>query len=173
MAIYWLKAGDAGLVKVGLTDNVAKRIASLQTGCPYPMVLLRQEPGDRAVEDALHRHYRAKHARAEWFVLDAADVAVALADVMLPKPQPKRVKPAPQAGRRSVKLSTCPGIALLRAKRGALAQVSRALGMTTSAPCLWAQVPGEYVVKIEAATGIPREQLRPDLYAPRVNGVAA
>ena len=36
--------------------------------------------------------------------------------------------------------------------------------MTRGAVSQWRQVAAEYVVRIEEATGIPREALRPDLY---------
>ena len=56
------------------------------------------------------------------------------------------------------------GMALLRAKRGLLAQIARALGVTKAAVGRWERVPAERVVEIERITGIPRQQLRPDLY---------
>ena len=56
------------------------------------------------------------------------------------------------------------GMALLKAKRGAQAKVARAVGLTRGAVTQWQQVPAEMVVKAEEASGIPREQLRPDLY---------
>jgi DNA-binding transcriptional regulator YdaS (Cro superfamily) len=59
------------------------------------------------------------------------------------------------------------GMALIRARRGLLAQVAHGLGVTRAAVVKWRDVPAERVVEIERITGIPREQLRPDLYAPR------
>ncbi len=59
------------------------------------------------------------------------------------------------------------GMKLLRSKRGALMKAVRALGFSSSAPSKWKQVPAEYVITIEEATGMPRDRLRPDLYAPK------
>jgi DNA-binding transcriptional regulator YdaS (Cro superfamily) len=56
------------------------------------------------------------------------------------------------------------GMDLIRARRGLLAQVAHGLGMTRAAIVKWRQVPAERVVEVERITGIPREQLRPDLY---------
>jgi DNA-binding transcriptional regulator YdaS (Cro superfamily) len=56
------------------------------------------------------------------------------------------------------------GMDLLRAKRGRLAEVAHGLGMTRAAIVKWRQVPAERVVEVERITGIPREQLRPDLF---------
>lgn len=56
------------------------------------------------------------------------------------------------------------GMDLIRAQRGLLAKVSRGLGLTRAAIVKWDKVPAERVVQIEEITGIPREQLRPDLF---------
>lgn len=41
---------------------------------------------------------------------------------------------------------------------------ARALGLTPSAVSQWKRVPVKHLLAVEAATGIPRELLRPDLY---------
>ena len=77
MAVYWVRSGDADLVKVGYASDVTRRLALLQTGSnPHRLALLRKEPGDRGVEGALHQHYRVKRVRAEWFALTDADVQI-------------------------------------------------------------------------------------------------
>jgi DNA-binding transcriptional regulator YdaS (Cro superfamily) len=47
---------------------------------------------------------------------------------------------------------------------GGLRKLATALGVTHPAVRLWRRIPAELVVKAEAVTGIPREELRPDLY---------
>lgn len=76
--VYWVRAGDTNQVKVGWADDVARRIKGLQIGCPEVLILLRVEDGGRTMEARLHQHYKDKHVRSEWFVLDATDVAVDL-----------------------------------------------------------------------------------------------
>lgn len=39
------------------------------------------------------------------------------------------------------------------------------LGLTPQAVSRWSRIPPEWVIPIENVTGIPREKLRPDLYA--------
>jgi DNA-binding transcriptional regulator YdaS (Cro superfamily) len=56
------------------------------------------------------------------------------------------------------------GMALIRARRGLPAKVAYGLGLTRASVLKWRQVPAERVVDIERITGIPREQLRPDLF---------
>jgi hypothetical protein len=48
---------------------------------------------------------------------------------------------------------------------GSAANLSRALGITRQAVALWRKVPLKYVRRISAHTGIPLDQLRPDIYA--------
>ncbi|MUG08592.1 YdaS family helix-turn-helix protein [Commensalibacter melissae] len=38
------------------------------------------------------------------------------------------------------------------------------LGISYSAVCQWKQVPSKRVVEVEHITGIPREELRPDIF---------
>lgn len=52
----------------------------------------------------------------------------------------------------------------IRLERGLLAKVARGVGLSRAAVSLWTKVPAERVVDVERITGIPREQLRPDLY---------
>lgn len=44
------------------------------------------------------------------------------------------------------------------------AALAEAIGRTKQAVNQWKRVPGELVPEVERATGVPREQLRPDLY---------
>lgn len=55
-------------------------------------------------------------------------------------------------------------MARIRSKRGLPAKVAHDLGLTRAAVLKWQQVPAERVVEIERITGIPREELRPDLF---------
>lgn len=49
-------------------------------------------------------------------------------------------------------------------RRGATAELARALGISHAAIRQWQDVPAARVVEVERLTGIPREALRPDLY---------
>ena len=52
----------------------------------------------------------------------------------------------------------------LKAKRGRLTLLARAIGVAPSAISQWDRVPAERVPDVSRVTGIPRNQLRPDLY---------
>jgi hypothetical protein len=62
------------------------------------------------------------------------------------------------------------GMDVLRAHRGSISKAARALGINQSAVSQWKNVPAEYLSAVEAATGIPRYVLRPDICPPPAQG---
>jgi TorA maturation chaperone TorD len=48
---------------------------------------------------------------------------------------------------------------------GGVAQLARKIGISQPSVSNWNRVPAQRVVAVEAATGVPRAQLRPDLYS--------
>jgi DNA-binding transcriptional regulator YdaS (Cro superfamily) len=52
----------------------------------------------------------------------------------------------------------------LKAKRGRLSDLARALKITPAAINQWKIIPADKLVAISNETGIPRHELRPDLY---------
>jgi len=49
---------------------------------------------------------------------------------------------------------------------GSAAELARRLGISPEAVCQWkGKVPVNRVIAVEAATGVPREHLRPDVFA--------
>jgi len=46
-------------------------------------------------------------------------------------------------------------------------QLAKAVGVSRAAICKWRRVPIKRVIAVEAATGIPRDELRPDYYPPK------
>lgn len=43
-------------------------------------------------------------------------------------------------------------------------QLAKALGLSRAALYFWSKVPDKHLVKVEQLTGVPREELRPDLF---------
>ena len=63
------------------------------------------------------------------------------------------------------KKQLAPGLMLAAEACGSMAELARRLGMGRSSMQKWETVvPASRVIDIERVTGVPREQLRPDLY---------
>ena len=62
-------AGCAGFVKIGVTNNVRGRLSALRTGSPFPIGLLGLIEGSTKDEADLHRLFKSKRVRGEWFAL--------------------------------------------------------------------------------------------------------
>jgi DNA-binding transcriptional regulator YdaS (Cro superfamily) len=60
-------------------------------------------------------------------------------------------------------------IQIIRSSKGLGAKITRELGLSRGAVSQWTRVPAERVIEVERITGIPREELRPDLYRPAAN----
>jgi len=65
--VYFIRATVSGLVKIGYSCDVARRIATLQTSAPEPLELLGILEGPPELERALHRAYDDERQRGEWF----------------------------------------------------------------------------------------------------------
>ena len=66
MAVYFLS--DGNLIKIGYTEDIAKRLAQLQTGNSRRLELLSIIPsGTKKTEQAIHRNWQADRIRGEWF----------------------------------------------------------------------------------------------------------
>ena len=48
---------------------------------------------------------------------------------------------------------------------GGVAQLARKIGIAQPSVSNWNRVPAQRVIAVEAATGVSRKQLRPDLYS--------
>lgn len=69
--VYFIQS-DAGLVKIGKTSNIKKRMSSLQGSSPVELKLLHTIPCESdeeafLLEAALHVRFMASRQRGEWF----------------------------------------------------------------------------------------------------------
>lgn len=88
--MYILQNGDTNQYKIGVTNNLNRRLSQLQTGCPLELKVVKiwQHPKRKIIERyerILHRCFTAMGQKirddGEWFTLYKADV------VQLCKPQ--------------------------------------------------------------------------------------
>ena len=83
-ACVYMMVADAGqghsFCKIGITRDLGKRIAQVQTGCPVPIAEVAYMPMPdssraRLVEARMHCKLKEHHSHGEWFRLDLADPA--------------------------------------------------------------------------------------------------
>ena len=81
--LYILQNGNTNQFKIGITDNLNRRMAQLQTGCPYQLRIIKLYQHYRRdiierYERVLHRYYTACGCRirdnGEWFELSISDL---------------------------------------------------------------------------------------------------
>jgi len=68
--IYFIQQGIDGPIKIGTTDDINKRIATLQTGSPHKLRLIGVIEGDQEKERQLHNFFSAYRLTGEWFAPD-------------------------------------------------------------------------------------------------------
>lgn len=49
---------------------------------------------------------------------------------------------------------------------GGVNKLARAVGLKQNSVSAWRRVPAEHVIAVSKASGVPRHELRPDLYPP-------
>lgn len=65
--IYFIQNTETAAIKIGLSVDPAKRLASLQTASADPLKLLGTIEGGRDKESALHCQFSAHRLSGEWF----------------------------------------------------------------------------------------------------------
>jgi hypothetical protein len=71
--VYAIRDRKTRHVKIGISVDPNKRLASLQTGAPVGLRLLWTAPGGRPLEQHLHGHFAERHVRGEWFDFSGCD----------------------------------------------------------------------------------------------------
>jgi hypothetical protein len=66
MSVYFVQAGAGGLIKIGFTENLKRRLANIKTSCP-DMRLLTVIDGDKSAESAFHFRFKSSRVEGEWF----------------------------------------------------------------------------------------------------------
>lgn len=79
MFVYFIGPKDwrVGRVKIGVTSGDPRsRLASFQTGSPYPLELYAYVPGDYNFEHMLHETFAPLRLHGEWFRMDGRLLAL-------------------------------------------------------------------------------------------------
>lgn len=69
---YFIQCGKSGPVKIGICDNISKRISSMQTGNPEELRLAfaiecKSRKMAEAIEQDFHKYFKSRNIRGEWF----------------------------------------------------------------------------------------------------------
>jgi hypothetical protein len=67
MPVYLIRSGSDGLVKIGFSETVHKRLTKMQVGSPDKLTVLRILDGGKELEAALHARFKSYRVRGEWF----------------------------------------------------------------------------------------------------------
>jgi hypothetical protein len=65
--VYFIQAGEGGSIKIGWSQKIPQRRASLQTANARRLVVLGAVPGTRETEAALHARFAHLRMEGEWF----------------------------------------------------------------------------------------------------------
>lgn len=77
--IYFINRLGTSLFKIGITNNLHRRLRQIQTGNDYPLVLpcyieFNERDAARKQEKRIHDLYKLKRLQGEWFNLDDTDL---------------------------------------------------------------------------------------------------
>jgi DNA-binding transcriptional regulator YiaG len=67
MAVYFIQAGDDGLIKIGYAEDVVQRFGKMKVDSPLPLTILTVEDGSVEREAELHKRFSKSRERGEWF----------------------------------------------------------------------------------------------------------
>ena len=65
--VVYFVANEQGLIKIGTSANVEKRMDALQTSSPSKLTLMLTVPGGVELETLLHRRFKHLRESGEWF----------------------------------------------------------------------------------------------------------
>lgn len=65
--VYFLQQADGGPVKIGVSWDVDRRLATIALWSPHPLVLLAAVPGDKYMERNIQDCFADCHYHHEWF----------------------------------------------------------------------------------------------------------
>ncbi len=76
MPVYFVRELRDGHIKIGVSQEIRRRLSQLQTGSPCELALMGwlESQDDFGLERDLHREYSAKRLRGEWFSINQDDV---------------------------------------------------------------------------------------------------
>lgn len=68
-SVYVIRAKGTNRYKIGFSTDIGSRIASMQTGSPFPLELIHEFEGTLSNEKAVHKMLASYRLHGEWFEL--------------------------------------------------------------------------------------------------------
>lgn len=65
--LYFIQAEIGGPIKIGVSTDPQARLATLQSGSPFPLRILATAPGGYEYESELHARFTKDRLHGEWF----------------------------------------------------------------------------------------------------------
>jgi len=178
--VYFMRqVGGVGPIKIGVSASPKSRLDMLATWSPTPLELVAVIPGDAALERNIHECFADYHSHREWFnagprlvaalaalvsgepIERAVDLDARIGKLPNKKDNGRHRREAHKSGRLDLIKETCGGTSGLAAKLNA---INPANPITPQAVSQWQRVPVSRAVDVEAVSGIPRYELRPDVF---------
>jgi hypothetical protein len=150
--VYAIRSGDR--VKIGWSGKPHSRLSKIRSDSSFECELIGAVPATMEQEREAHSLFSRWRIAGEWFDYRAGPVR-AFCDMIPAFPKAPSLKRITQRGP-------------LRGHPIKLIDLAQQLGITTGAISQWRVVPANRVLAVEAATGISRQELRPDLFGPAV-----
>lgn len=71
MRLFTKKHNEIRFIKVGISQDPEKRLKQLQTGCPFPLAIIKLFKHDdaRYLEQELHKDLERYNTSGEWFMI--------------------------------------------------------------------------------------------------------
>lgn len=154
--IYFIQCGDR--IKIGHSAKPKMRFNKIASDAPMPCKMLGVIEGGLDVEREVHQNFANQRVHGEWFL--TSDRLFRFIDANATMPEDKRA-----ASEHSI-------LCGIKVKRGDKSRIAKALGFRNSAVTHWKAFPPEHCTVISSVLGIPRHQLRPDIFG-HEKGIAA
>lgn len=155
--VYAIENAD-GLVKIGWSTDPMARLSKINSDTACPCKMIGFLPGSRAQEAELHALCQPDRVHGEWYRRGHM-VSNFLALMPRHVPAPDRINKTAHPLR-----------AWRKDYRVGLVDAANKLGVTKSTfnrwECGFTLLPADRLIGVELVTGIPRAELRPDLFAP-------
>lgn len=88
--VYVIGSTGSGLVKIGRSTNLARRLAAIQTTCPTKVEVLWQTEGGSPLERTLHKDFQHLRTHGEWFNFGKVDAVAAVREAVSRPRKPAR-----------------------------------------------------------------------------------